>query len=225
MYGRVFTPLGETRGLAGAGDRLYFEKAVRGFWVRKIAVVFSSIAVALLSACSTPCRHFDFKPVSPGIYAGCRPRAEADYAALNKLGVRTILSFETFPWHTRPERRQAERHHIDFRLVPIFASPLGPSERRMKEAILAIDDSSLRPVYIHCLYGRDRTAIVIALYHVYFDGWSPEKAWQDALTWGLKCDWTLWGFKTYFWHHTERPEWVRAHTAPGLAEVRRKAPP
>ncbi len=179
----------------------------RSGFIRSVVV---TLGIVFLSGCASPCRHFAFRQIEPGIYAGCRPRTPTDFNALRQCGVRRILSFETFFWHTAPERRLAWRNGIAFERVPIFASPLGPSERRIKEALLALHNASRRPLYVHCLYGRDRTAVVIALYRIYFENWSPEQAWQEMLKWGFKRDWSLWGFERYFWFHTEKPDWVRA---------------
>jgi len=179
----------------------------------KISSILWLVGLTLLGACSSPCRYFGYKQFSRDIFVGCRPRTSSDFAALTNCGIRTILSFETFFWHTHPERRRAEQYSICFSNIPIFASPLSPSEERVKEALLAVSDSSLRPVYIHCLYGRDRTAVILALYRIYFDGWSAQEAWDEALRLGFKSEyWTLRGFKTYFWEHTRVPEWVHQYT-------------
>lgn len=186
---------------------------------RGIAFTLAILAVTTLCGCSSPCEHFNFKELSPGMFVGCRPRADADFAALRQKGIRTILSFETFTWHIAPERKRTEENGMKFQNVPIFASPFGPSEENVQKALLLIDDRMLRPTYIHCLYGRDRTAILIALYRVYFEDCSPQVAWDEALRWGLKCDWSLWGFKTYYWHHTEIPDWVRQARASGKSRL------
>lgn len=181
------------------------------------------LGLALGSGCSAPCRHFDFHQVSPGIYVGCRPRHTEDFAALHQCGIHTILSLETCLWHVKPERKAAARHQITFCNVPILASPFGPTERSVKEALLRLKDPTLRPVYIHCLYGRDRTAVILALYRVYCQEWSPGMAWSELIHSGYNDTWSLWGFKHYFWHHTRPPEWAMPQRAADVRPAAAKA--
>ena len=164
--------------------------------------------VALLSGCASPCRRFSFQEISPGIFLGCRPKTQSDFDAIRTHGIGTIISFEAFTWHVEPERRMAERNGLGFRNAPIPATPLQPSEREVKEALLVLSDKSLRPVYIHCLYGRDRTLFIFALYQIYYRGVSAQDAWNAMLAHGFKRYWSLRGFEKYFWRHTTKPDWA-----------------
>src|SRR5690348_8099984 len=101
-------------------------------------LTFVIMAAASLCACSSPCEHFKFNEISPGMFVGCRPRTEADFATLRQKGIRTILSFETFTRHIAPERRRTEQNGMKFENVPIFASPFGPSEENVQKALLLI---------------------------------------------------------------------------------------
>jgi hypothetical protein len=83
-----------------------------------------------------------------------------------------------------------------------------------------LNDKSLPPVYVHCLYGRDRTAMILGLCKVYYQGMAPEIVWHQMIGSGYKADSSLWGFKRYFWKHKHRPKWVEAHSqcATGLPD-------
>ena len=108
-----------------------------------------------------------------------------------------------------PERKLAWEHGFDFRSVPIFPSPLQPSEQRVKEALRAMSDRSLHPIFVHCLVGDDRSNFLAALYRVYYEDWKPDEAWREMLRAGFHDNWWLHGFRTYFWHHTHKPNWVQ----------------
>jgi protein tyrosine phosphatase (PTP) superfamily phosphohydrolase (DUF442 family) len=174
--------------------------------------MFSVTILALVAGCSSPCHDFSFHQAFPGVFVGCRPKKQADFDALRQNGIRTIISYESFTWHVAPERRKAQRNNIAFVNVPVFASPLGPSERSIEQALRTLNDNSLRPVYVHCLYGRDRTAMILGLYEVYYQGTAPETAWRQMISSGYQTDWSLWGFKRYFWNHTHKPKWVEKHS-------------
>jgi len=168
-------------------------------------------ALIVLGGCASPCRRFSFHEAMPGILVGCRPKYQADFDRLRQCGIRTIISYEAFAWHVGPERRKAERNKIAFVNAPVFASPFGPSDKSMEQALRVLHDASLRPAYVHCLYGRDRTTMILGLYKVYYEGISPETAWREMIRSGYHDDWSLWGFKRYFWKHTHKPKWVDAH--------------
>ncbi len=168
---------------------------------------FALLVGALGSGCASS-RPFIIHEVSPGIFEGRKPTSDADFEALRARGVRTILSLETLPWDIWPERREARKLGLGFRNVPILASPLPPSDKRVKEGLLVLSRRSLQPVFIHCYLGRDRDTFLIALYRVYFEDWTPADAWEETLRSGFRVRATLWGFTTYYWHHCQKPEWV-----------------
>jgi tyrosine-protein phosphatase SIW14 len=148
--------------------------------------------------------------VAPGVFEGPKPRSEADFDALRVKGVRTILSLEMMPWDIGPERRHARQNGIRYRDVPILASPFEPSEKRVKEALLTLHDRSLRPIFIHCLLGEDRSVFIVGLYRIYFQDWTPQAAWAEMLRSDFHDSLRLRGFTTYFWSHTRKPDWVKA---------------
>jgi protein-tyrosine phosphatase len=209
----------------------------------KQAQVFLALlaALMLLDGCASPCHDFSFHEDMPGIFVGCRPRHQADFDQLRQRGIRTIISYETFTWHVAPERKKAERNKLAFVNVPVFAFPTVPSEESMEQAVRVLADASLRPVYVHCLYGRDRTAVILGLYKVYYEGATPQEAWNHMLRSGYKSNyWSLWGFNRYFWTHAaqthmgvaeppsnspsgaQRPEWFAGDDATTKKEDRRK---
>ncbi len=149
-----------------------------------------------------------FAEVSPGIFRGSKPTTHADFDFLKARGVRTILNLQTLPWDTWAERQHARQHEIEYRNIHIVGLPLAPGERRVKEALLTMTDPSLQPIFVHCRLGRDRTSMIVGLYRVYYQNWTPEAAWDEMLRVGFKVDWTLRGLKTYFWTHTQKPAWA-----------------
>jgi protein-tyrosine phosphatase len=149
-----------------------------------------------------------FAEVSPGIFRGSKPTTQADFDFLKAHEVRTILSLQTLPWDIITERRHARENKIEYRNVYILAFPLAPSESRVKDALLTLADPSLHPIFIHCRLGRDRTGMIVGLYRIYYQNWTPKAAWDEMLRLGFKLSWTLRGLETYFWHHTQKPDWA-----------------
>src|ERR1017187_5412053 len=173
------------------------------------------LAVAMLSAgCATPSGPLSVIEVSPGIFEGSKPTTPAHFDALRARGIRTILSLQQLPWDIYPERRSARKRGFAYRDVPILASPREPSERLVKEALLELSDPALRPIFVHCLLGKDRTAFIMGLYRVYYQDWTPEAAWAEMMRSGFHVRPTLRGFETCFWRHTKKPDWVVHRPAP-----------
>lgn len=173
-----------------------------------LAAVWTIAAVALGAGCTSP--KCSPAQIGPGVYQGCKPRTSADFAALRREGIRTIVNLETLNLHVEPERRLAEQNGIRFINIPLLASPLKPSERTVRQILLTLHDPALQPIFIHCLAGYDRATFIAALYRMYYLDWPPEAAWQKLLTERFHARWWLYGFRTYFWEHTQKPDWLEA---------------
>ena len=66
-------------------------------------------------------------------------------------------------------------------------------------------DRKLHPIYFHCAYGRDRTALVAGLYKMYYLGMSEQDAWRYMLESGYKDSWVRGGLKKYLRDHPTPP--------------------
>ena len=165
--------------------------------------------------CAGKRTHLAIHEVSPGIFIGPKPWTAADFDTLRAHHIKTILNLEDWPWDVWPEAWQAHRRRIEHRHVCLLAAPLPPSEKHVNEALSILDDASLRPIFVHCFLGEDRANLVVGLYRVYFEGWTPRAAWDDMRNSGFHSGFVLHGLSSYFWHHTAKPEWVRARPPPG----------
>lgn len=165
----------------------------------------SFVAAILGAGCVSASKPFKIRTVVPGIYEGSRPRSHADYEALRARGIRTVLSMEAMPWNVYPEGRAARKAGFKYFNVPVPASPFPPAERRVNEVLRMLTERSLQPIYFHCYLGRDRDALITALYRVQVERWPPEEAWQEMLHSGFKRWWILRGLRVYFWRHCRDP--------------------
>jgi protein tyrosine/serine phosphatase len=81
------------------------------------------------------------------------------------------------------------------------ASPIAPSEKHVDQILCKLADKRLRPLYIHCSVGRDRTSMIATLYELNYLGLPAEDAWEELKRFGFKDDWTLRGLKAYLQNH------------------------
>lgn len=87
--------------------------------------------------------------VAPGLISGSAPESDADFAALQTQGVRTILSVDG----ATPDIAAAHRHGLRYVHLPIGYHGIDP--QRQLEIARAIHDLP-GPVYVHCHHGKHR---------------------------------------------------------------------
>ena len=157
---------------------------------------FPCLAAVLLSACggaTAPSEgdaagnEQDLAPaielVEPGLYRGHRPDT-ATLRQLKSLGVRTILDLEDTQSAIRPETATVRGLGMTFISEPMsgFWAP-NDNEVNQIEAILA--DKSRRPLFVHCQHGEDRTGLIVGLYRVQAERWTPAAAYREMLAKGF----------------------------------------
>ena len=117
--------------------------------------------------------------VAPGFYRGSQP----DFPALQELkaiGIRTVISLNDIAEEVMEEEKDAESLGLTFYNFPI--NPCVPVNKEEIDMVLSLlGDSSKYPLYIHCEYGQDRTGLLVGLFRVLRDGWTPEDAYREML--------------------------------------------
>jgi tyrosine-protein phosphatase SIW14 len=147
-----------------------------------------------------------FVKVDNGVYGGSKPKSDADFAFLQSTGVRYILEVHFLPFLNGPERRKAKRHGIEMVSVPMNASPVPPRAKNVNRALGIMHSKDHRPVYLHCVLGRDRTGLLLGLYRIYFNGLTKEKAAAEMKASGFRKSWFVAGLNRYFIKHTAIPD-------------------
>jgi len=154
-----------------------------------------------------------FARVDEGVYKGSRPKSEADYQFLRSLGVKYIVDLQVFPFMSLLEKRKARKYGITVLPGIMNASPISPSEKHVDAIITMLRDPRYRPIYFHCRFGRDRTNVIAALYHMYFLGMPPQQATQFLRDSGyaFRFGWLRSGLTRYVKKHpTPSPDLVSA---------------
>jgi hypothetical protein len=146
----------------------------------------------------------NFSRVSDGIYRGARP----DFAALPALAqapIKTIIDLQggdanipLFGWlmkdfepgerasMIRKERTLSMQLGLQFFNFPLSSvKNVTTLEGKWIQQVLAImADPQNQPVYIHCEHGEDRTGLIVALYRVFYEGWTAEDAHDEMMAMG-----------------------------------------
>jgi tyrosine-protein phosphatase SIW14 len=152
--------------------------------------LFASASLLLLQGCNTvPGKASpddpagNFSQVSPGVYRGGRPD-EPGIQALVKLGVKTIINLEDDDGAVATEEGWAKAAGINEIHEPMNGMET-PRDGEVNDILAKIADPADQPVYVHCTKGQDRTGLIIALYRVIDEGWTPKDAHDEMIALGF----------------------------------------
>ncbi len=107
--------------------------------------------------------------VTPRVYSGSVPGSEADFAALAKLGVKTVISVDG----ARPDIRAAKKHGLAYVHLPFGYD--GIPTNRVADLALAMKNVA-GPVYVHCHHGKHRGPAAVAMMCLAGEGWTTNQA-------------------------------------------------
>ncbi len=110
-----------------------------------------------------------------------QPKTEA-FAKLAKQGFRAVLNLRTAEEGAEQEREQVEKAGLRYLNIPVVTA--NPKPEQVPEFIKAVKDPANQPMLIHC-GGAQRVGAFWMIYRVTDQGWSEEKAMEEATKIGL----------------------------------------
>lgn len=113
--------------------------------------------------------------VSNNLYRGALPTRQG-YEALAKMGIKTIINLRV----SEPDKALTEGLPLTVYHVPV--NPFLFNDRHAKRFLKIASNPANYPIYVHCLYGSDRTGAMVALYRVKVQHWPKERALQEMRT-------------------------------------------
>jgi protein tyrosine/serine phosphatase len=117
--------------------------------------------------------------VNPGVYRGSNPKEEG-INELRKLGVRTVINLRK---KGDDEGELVENAGMRYEWIPLRKTH-APDSDQVERFFDIIRDRTAYPIYVHCLYGVDRTGTMMALYRIREQGWSNEDALAEMSHFG-----------------------------------------
>ena len=103
------------------------------------------------------------------IYSGSQPEGDEAFAAIAKLGVKTIVSVDG----SKPDVEAARKHGLRYVHLPIGYDGV-PTNRVVELAKLTAEMSG--PFFVHCHHGKHRGPAAVAVMCEAGEGWTPSQA-------------------------------------------------
>lgn len=112
--------------------------------------------------------------ITPTLYRGAQPGREG-YAELKKLGIEIVVNFRSDKDEVQTEQRHVESLGVRFISLP-WSSWRDPQRDEIISFFSVLRENPGRKVFAHCEYGADRTGLMIALYRLVEERWTPKAA-------------------------------------------------
>lgn len=140
----------------------------------------------------------NFRQVHNWLYRGGQPNEEG-FDQLLALGVKTVISLRWNRTAIAKERSLTKAKGLNFVSIPLSYLIL-PSKQDIAQFFSVLDDEAMRPVFVHCLLGSDRTGMLLAMYRIARDNWGVDKAYEEMKEGGFhkirirQFKWAVYGF-------------------------------
>lgn len=167
-----------------------------------IAVLASGLAPARAAEVPPIKIHIEnFHQVNAAVYRGAQP-ADADYPAMAKYGIKTVLDLRN-----RGEDQKHEKQLVEAAGMKYISLPLGelsaPTDGDLHKALSILEKAKDDPVFVHCRRGKDRTGTIVACYRIEHDGWTNQKALAEARNYGMS--WLETGMRNFILAYRATP--------------------
>jgi tyrosine-protein phosphatase SIW14 len=112
--------------------------------------------------------------ITPELFRGAQPNDSA-FAGLQKLGMNIVVDLRGEGGEVNAEKKSVEALGMKFVSLPWNGSGL-PSRDELLTFFTLLRENPDQKIFLHCQYGADRTGVMIALYRIAVDHWTPEQA-------------------------------------------------
>jgi protein tyrosine/serine phosphatase len=157
--------------------------------MRKLLVALVTLPLAAVGCGTVPGKSSpsdpagNFSQVTEGVYRGGRPD-QAGVLAWQQMGGKTIIDLENDDEAIASEKAWAEADGVNFISEPMNGLNT-PDDNEVNDILAKAADPANQPVFVHCMQGKDRTGLIIALYRVINEGWTPKAAHDEMMSMGF----------------------------------------
>jgi len=139
-----------------------------------------------------------FSLLADGLYRGGQP-SEQGFRFLKEKGIKTVINLRV---EDNSESTIVQALGMNYVQIPVDEIRL---TTRVPEAAIAkyfeiVNNSANYPIFFHCRRGADRTGTVAALYRMSVQGWSAQKAYEEARRVGMRWFYAGLKYQIYDFH-------------------------
>jgi protein tyrosine/serine phosphatase len=115
--------------------------------------------------------------VSDRLYRGGQPSREG-LQRLKEMGIKTVVNLRSSRGVKDSEEEECRKLGLRYEQLrmPAFGKVPEPVVSRFFELV---DNLETSPIFVHCLTGTDRVAVLVALYRIRKDHWTADKAYNE----------------------------------------------
>lgn len=177
---------------------------------KKNKIIVTSLLWILLVSIAAPYSCYgstsiipNFYEVNPRLYRGGKLK-EKDITVLKQIGIKTIIDLEYKFFYNQlgginKEQKWCNKVNIKYVHAPMSFTKI-PKEKDVDMVLTLLEEPTSQPVYIHCRQGRDRTGFIIGMYRTKYEGWTPQKAYEEMVKLGFH-HYQLFGWKNAFFRY------------------------
>lgn len=148
-------------------------------------------------------RHIpNLRVVSNNLVRGGQPQPEG-LKVLKDAGVKVVINLRSTESglvslfrksatpHSNPELEAEKKaaRELGMKFIQIPLDVFGhPDEEHLDEFLSFVTGPECEPAFVHCLHGRDRTGLMLAVYRVVSDNWPVEKAYHEMIECGFDAE-------------------------------------
>lgn len=112
--------------------------------------------------------------VTGDLYRGGQPRSEG-YDQLRKMRIDIVVNLNTTKKNVEREKTEVESRGMRYVSIPWSALSL-PEDDQVAEFLRLLRDNPDKKIFVHCRHGADRTGVMVAIFRIAIQGWTPEQA-------------------------------------------------
>lgn len=129
----------------------------------------------------------NFRQVNDWLYRGGQP-VEPQYQLLAEQGIKTVINLRSTKRLIETERAIVEGLGMRFVSIPMTYMK-SPTYKEVKRFLEVVDDPEMRPIFVHCLHGADRTGILCGIFRMIREGWDVKDAFAEMRAGGWHQLW------------------------------------
>ena len=130
----------------------------------------------------------NFGMTSPGIYRSAAPDVN-QLQRLKDAGFVSVIDFRTDPAEVAAEAEASEQAGLKHFNLPWRGQDKELPREHIASFFGILSNAENLPVLVHCKRGAERTGLMIALYRIEFDGWTPERAYREMNRYRFRSTW------------------------------------